>query len=38
MLNVYEWFEMIASHELRHAKQIKGIAARLPKAVENTQR
>jgi len=38
MLNVYEWFEMVASHELRHAKQIKEIAAHLPKAVENTQK
>ena len=38
MLNVYEWFEMIASHELRHSKQIKEIAAHLPKAVENTQK
>jgi hypothetical protein len=35
MLNVYEWFEMIASHEIRHTKQMKEIAARLPKAVEN---
>jgi hypothetical protein len=38
MLNVYEWFGMIASHELRHSKQIKEIAACLPKAVENTQK
>jgi hypothetical protein len=38
MLNVYEWFEMIASHELRHTKQIKEIAAHLPKAVEITQK
>jgi hypothetical protein len=33
MLNVYEWFEMIAAHQLRHTKQIKEIAAHLPKAV-----
>jgi len=38
MLNVYQWFEMIASHELRHTKQIKEIAAHLPKAVENIQK
>ena len=38
MLNVYEWFEMIASHELRHTKQIKEIAAQFPKAVENTRK
>ena len=35
MLNVYEWFEMIASHEIRHTKQMKEIAAGLPKAVES---
>ena len=35
MLNVYEWFEMIASHEIRHTKQMKEIAVRLPKAVES---
>lgn len=34
MLNVYEWFEMIAAHEVRHTKQMKEIAGRLPKAVE----
>jgi hypothetical protein len=33
MLNVYEWFEMIAAHQIRHAKQIKEIAESLPKAV-----
>lgn len=38
MLNVYQWFEMIAAHELRHTKQIKELAAHLPKAVENTQK
>ena len=37
-LNVYEWFELIAAHELRHTKQMKEIAAHLPKAVENTQK
>ncbi len=35
MLNVYEWFEMIASHPVRHTKQMREIAARLPKAVES---
>ena len=34
MLNVYEWFEMIAAHEIRHTKQMKEIAAHFPKAVE----
>ena len=36
-LNLYEWFEMIAAHEVRHTKQIKEIAARLPKVVESSQ-
>jgi hypothetical protein len=35
MLNGYEWFELIASHEIRHTKQMRGIIARLPKAVES---
>lgn len=33
MLNIYEWFEMIAAHQMRHAKQIKEIAGKLPKPV-----
>ena len=37
MLNIYEWFEMIAAHQVRHTKQIKEIASRLPKAVGNSQ-
>jgi len=37
MLNGYEWFEMIAAHQVRHTKQMKEIVERLPKAVENTQ-
>jgi len=32
-LNTYEWFQMIASHELRHAKQMKEISLALPKTV-----
>lgn len=32
-LNMYEWFQMIASHEIRHTKQMKEIAAALPKTV-----
>lgn len=35
MLNGYEWFELIASHEIRHTKQMREITARLPKAVES---
>jgi DinB superfamily len=33
-LNLYEWFQMIACHELRHSKQMREIATALPKAVE----
>jgi hypothetical protein len=36
-LNLYEWFEMIAAHQVRHTKQIKQIQARLPKVVESSQ-
>ena len=32
-LNLYEWFQMIASHQIRHTKQLKEIAAALPKTV-----
>lgn len=35
MLNIYEWFEMIAAHQMRHTKQMREIAAHLPKAVGN---
>ncbi|HEY1468872.1 MAG TPA: DinB family protein [Candidatus Acidoferrum sp.] len=35
MLNGYEWFELIASHEIRHTKQMREIAERLQKAVES---
>ncbi len=33
MLNVYEWFEMIAAHQQRHTKQVREISRDLPKAV-----
>jgi len=36
-LNLYEWFEMVAAHQVRHTKQIKEIATRLPKVVESSQ-
>jgi len=32
-LNTYEWFQMIASHEIRHAKQMKEISLALRKTV-----
>jgi hypothetical protein len=38
ILNLYEWMEMIAGHEIRHTKQLREIAARLPKAVASLQK
>lgn len=32
-LNVYEWLQTIASHQIRHTKQLKEIAAALRKTV-----
>jgi uncharacterized damage-inducible protein DinB len=37
-LNMYKWFQLIASHEIRHTKQMKEIAASLPKVVANLQK
>lgn len=37
-LNMYEWFQMIASHEVRHTKQIKEISAALQKSVTSLQK
>ena len=37
MLNGYEWFEMIAAHQVRHTKQMREIAASLPKVVGISQ-
>ena len=36
-LNAYDWFQMIASHEIRHTKQMREIAVNLPKAVASLQ-
>jgi uncharacterized damage-inducible protein DinB len=33
MLNTYQWFQLIASHEIRHSKQMQEIAKTLPKTV-----
>jgi len=32
-LNAYDWLQFIASHEIRHMKQMREIAATLPKTV-----
>jgi hypothetical protein len=37
MLNTYEWFEMIAAHQIRHAKQVVEIATALPKPVTSAE-
>jgi uncharacterized damage-inducible protein DinB len=37
-LNMYKWFQLIASHEIRHTKQMREIAASLRKAVANLQK
>ena len=37
-LTTYEWFEMIAAHQMRHAKQVKELARVLPKVVEISQK
>jgi uncharacterized damage-inducible protein DinB len=34
-LNTYEWMQFIASHEIRHTKQMLEISASLPKTVES---
>jgi hypothetical protein len=37
-LNTYEWFQMIASHEVRHSKQMREIARALPKSVTTSEK
>ena len=37
-LNVYGWLQMIASHEIRHTKQLREVATALPKVVANLQK
>lgn len=36
--NLCEWFQVIASHQVRHSKQMREIAAALPKTVETPQK
>jgi DinB superfamily len=38
MLNAYEWMQFISAHEVRHTKQMREIAAALPKAIESLQK
>jgi len=37
-LNAYDWLQFIASHEIRHTKQMREIAASLPKTVTRLQK
>jgi uncharacterized damage-inducible protein DinB len=37
-LNAYEWLQFIASHEIRHRKQMQEIAGSLPKTVTRLQK
>jgi uncharacterized damage-inducible protein DinB len=37
-MNGYEWFQFVASHEIRHTKQMREIANSLPKSVERLQK
>jgi uncharacterized damage-inducible protein DinB len=34
-LSLYDWLSFVASHEIRHTKQMKEIATSLPKSVES---
>ena len=36
--NLCEWFQVIASHQVRHAKQMREIAAALPKTITTPQK
>jgi uncharacterized damage-inducible protein DinB len=38
MLNGYRWMQFIAAHEVRHTKQMREIAASLPKLIETLQK
>ena len=37
-LNTYGWMQFIASHEVRHTKQMREIVACLPKVIESLQK
>jgi hypothetical protein len=37
-LNAYQWFQLIASHEIRHMKQMQEISVSLPKSVTRLQK
>ena len=37
-LNAYEWFFLLGSHQIRHEKQMREIAASLPKPISSSQK
>lgn len=37
-LNGYQWFVLLGSHQIRHEKQIREIAQRLPRTLPNAKR
>lgn len=37
-LNTYKWIEFLSAHEVRHTKQMREIAASIPKAIESLQK
>jgi hypothetical protein len=37
-LNAYEWFSLLGSHQIRHEKQMREIAASLPKPISASQK
>ena len=37
-LNTYEWFLLLGSHQIRHEKQLREIAASLPKPISKLQK
>lgn len=37
-LNIYQWLQMIASHQVRHSKQMKEILESLQKSIEGLQK
>jgi uncharacterized damage-inducible protein DinB len=37
-MDVYRWFQFVASHEVRHEKQMREICGRLPKAIATLQK
>jgi hypothetical protein len=37
-LNAYKWFAFLGSHQIRHEKQMREIAASLPKPIPNSQK